>query len=160
MVKTKAQKKARRLLTACQIGLLCCGFYASAPHAAQAEDFTFTVPIELHNIHPDLDTLVVDCEVLTVPGIARIGSRRVFIRLVREGDAMGFSGDVVVAFDAAVGLDPSLGRAYSCTLSGLTSSATFSPYISPCRSNPTRPQFDAAPGTECRRIDRGLLPSP
>ena len=160
MVKTRAQKKFRRLLTACQIGLLCCGFYASAPHAVQAEDFTYTVPVELHNIHPDLDTLIVDCHVFTALRTARIGSGRVLIPLVREGAAMGFSGDVVVAFDVDVGLDPSLARSYQCSLSGLVPSASWSPYILPCIPSPARPQFDAAPGTECRWIDSGLLPSP
>ena len=178
MVRKRVQTKSGRLLTACQIGLLCCGFYASSPHAAHAQDFTFTVPIRLSNMHPTVTEFRVDCLVSIVPvggsGPAAAGNILGYgsvthIPLVPEGDAMGFSGDVVVRVESDGGLDPALGRSYTCQM---RLRAVVPPSILDiriCRPDPLRPQYNTTPGAECRSrtgsvdLPRGLpghLPLP
>ncbi|NOX82452.1 MAG: hypothetical protein GXP06_05605 [Alphaproteobacteria bacterium] len=82
--------------------------------AASAEDFTFTVPVSVSNLPPEIVSMRVSCSTTAAPenGRRMIGSEAVVVEIT-EG---GFSGDVVVAFDATLRAERHLAVDYSCRI--------------------------------------------
>jgi hypothetical protein len=79
--------------------------------AAQAEDFTFSIPVELSNMHPDVHTGRIYCRVKD-EGRHEVASGGANFRL----SGGSYHGVVTVAFD---GSDPSRvvnAHSYTCTL--------------------------------------------
>lgn len=91
---------------------------ALAPLAAHAEDFTFTVPVRLSNLPPEITAFQVNCGV-NQPGTGsnfygpRIGGTNSGERPITGG---AFSGDITLAFNASPTADPSRAGVYGCEL--------------------------------------------
>ena len=78
---------------------------------AQTPQFTFTVPVDLKNLPPEIDSYSVSCEI-------EDGSARILGGGSKNGTIAGgsFRGDVVVTINVAAPKDPSTAQAYGCVL--------------------------------------------
>jgi hypothetical protein len=87
---------------------------------ALAADFTFNVPLNLQNVHPDVRTATVFCRVFKVRGgyaaeniIAK--SDRADIRIPIDSDG-NYRGTLSVSAETESGKNPADGRYYECDL--------------------------------------------
>jgi hypothetical protein len=78
--------------------------------AAQAEDFTFTVPLRLNNLHSQVGSVRVFCQALNASGTLVGG----WHTIVPVGPTGNVSQDVVVAFNALPNLVASDATQYKC----------------------------------------------
>jgi hypothetical protein len=124
-------------------------FAAPLSMAVDGPHFTFTVPISLTNLPPEINRLRVSCAVSrTGEGIK---GRAEATRTVSGG---AFSGDVAVPITLAAPNNPALVDNYSCSVH-LSGAIEGRPYDFLDDSN-TR--FPLAPGAPFRQASRGALP--
>jgi hypothetical protein len=81
------------------------------PAALFCEDFTFNVPIELNNLHLDIEKGSVNCYVEREDGVGIGGAIGEFN--ITNGN---YNGIFTVAFNAAPGRDPAKGTQWCCGL--------------------------------------------
>ncbi|MES9846130.1 MAG: hypothetical protein ABW162_12540 [Candidatus Sedimenticola sp. PURPLELP] len=109
---------------------------------AQAADFTFNVPVELHNIHPDTTHVRVYCNVTSTPTwtnnpFVKIASGLSGQHSIAAGE---FNSTITLALTAYSGKDPSSGRSYRCGLNFKTNGAWILP-----TSDPNHPPDNSQP---------------
>lgn len=90
--------------------------------AAAAADFTFTVPVTVSHLPPSIAWVVLSCTVVTdsAHGNRQVGGGRASVAI----SGGGYSGDVVIAFNATLPEERHLGAFYTCNISNFTSAAT------------------------------------
>ncbi|HXI87519.1 MAG TPA: hypothetical protein VNH64_08670 [Parvularculaceae bacterium] len=87
---------------------------AASAGAASAEDFTFTVPVAVSLLPPSITSMDIACGVITD---AAHGGRLIGHATVTEPiTGGGFSGDVVVAFNATLPEERALAASYNCEI--------------------------------------------
>jgi len=123
--------------------------------AALAEDFTITVPVQLRNLPPSIERMMILCYVAT-------GGPGTISHPVGTGDGQiavsngEFTGEAVIRFNADPGRDPATGTHYNCraSLLGIENGALVS-YFNSDVPDPNRFPLDpSAPFL----LDTGLLP--
>ncbi len=81
---------------------------------SKAEDFNFTVPVQLYNITSEVSALIVDCGTNRDQNFSEaIGHGLTSIPMPDNGN---YSGNVVVRFNAKSGKDPNDATFYHCYL--------------------------------------------
>jgi hypothetical protein len=118
---------------------------------AQAEDFTFTVPVRLSNMLPEVREAKVICNVyaVTTRGDRDVGRGNQAFSIPDSGN---FSENVVVRVSADEGHDPSTAVRYACELTVLLPDGSWSQISVDSREPQARPK----PGTPFNRkvVDR------
>lgn len=94
----------RRSVHAAIVAALCAG-----AGGARAEDFNITVPVSFSGLAPEIETLQVSCTTMSRDQVIGHGSAPA-IRL----SGGGYSGNVVVRFNATTGMDPRQATHYRC----------------------------------------------
>jgi hypothetical protein len=92
----------------------------SAPLAAQASDFTITVPVNVSGIPSNVTSVSVACDIM--PEDYSDGTRQIAHGVASQPLSGGaFHGNVTVQANAAPGKDATLARYYHCRMSFLGS---------------------------------------
>ena len=115
--------------------------------AAAAADYTFTVPIEVSNLPPNIIQMKVTCMVTQ--------GRENTYKMIGSGFVMqpvrdhGFSGDVTVAFDANIPAERTLAKDYECQINSFWTGGNRLYYSNLARTQPDRffPLASGAPYT-------------
>jgi hypothetical protein len=146
------------------IALAACGAFLSVPGLAQ--QFTFTVPVQVSNLPPTVELMRVTCGLYYGTPLRTIGdpaTRETIVTIPQVPSAAGgtvgeFSGDVVVVQNVRPGLDPALVTHYSCRglFQGTEGGAVVGYFDT---TNPDSPRFPLADGAPFR-LDTGIQPLP
>ncbi len=126
-----------------------------APVSADQAQFTFTVPISLRELHPDVELARVTCSVKTRSN-AVIGHGR--SRPIRVHGS--YTGTVTVNVNASRGMDPNDAVKYSCSLALTVKDVGTQPVdVMARRGSPYyTPYAEHQPGTSYTPIVRGTIP--
>jgi hypothetical protein len=120
---------------------------------AWGEDFTFTVPVRVSNLVPEVNKVIVSCSVGTADGYTAaqyIGAVAVLI----TPDASGsYSGNLELKFNADTGKDRAAATHYRCVLRLDVGGTNMAP-AADASSTAARPK----PGTTFTSIVSGTLP--
>ena len=143
--------KYRKLISC----LLCGCLPALWAGTAAAEDapFTIRVPVELRDVHPDVQGGEINCQVEDAQGLPVAGGT---VPFSIDRKTRTFNATVPVSARLASGRSPTDARNYQCTLwlnDGNTRSLAYAPGA---QSNA---KFEASPGTPFTPIVRGPISS-
>lgn len=136
------------------LAMLALPWLAPAAHAAQ---FNITIPIQVSNLPPNIDGMLLFCSVMT--GEPRLGGRYIGIGRKRVNITGGaYRGNELISFDVNAGQDPALISHYECTgtFTGTESGATVHYYNDSFANSPRFPLAAGAPF----RLKTGILPLP
>lgn len=121
-----------------------------------ATDFTFVIPVSVHNLSSEVARIGTNCEVWTVArGGIEIGQGT-----PQYGNIVGgaFGGDITVQFNALAGRDPALGAYYHCN-AWFLGTAPVGGVAAMYFAYPSSPTFPVAAGAPFV-IDTGWNPVP
>jgi hypothetical protein len=137
------------------IGALACATPSGAQVPATGPHFTFTVPLRLVNLPPEIQRYDVMCMVNTGPRTPAVGGG--ITRAVVSGGSV--TTDVVVNVSANTLADPALATDYSCSVALIGVAPAGSapgPLITYLDFGNTR--FPLAPGAVFRQVTSGPIP--
>ncbi len=117
---------------------------------AQAEDFSFTVPLKLSNLHSKVDTVRVFCQALNPSGVLIGGGNTI----VPVGPTGNVSQNVIVAFNAEPNRIAGDATQYRCWFDMKAKEDPF--YTQPNSVNV--PMYQAKPGTAFVPLVSGPIP--
>ncbi len=123
----------------------------------RAADFNITIPLQLRNLPPNIDAMLVACWIYT--NEPRLGGRNIGIGRGRVNITGGaYVGSTTVHFDANPGVDPATASHYQCQGSfvGDEDGATVHYFTSGLAGSTRFPLADGAPF----RLDTGVHPIP
>lgn len=124
---------------------------------ANAAQFNITIPIQVSNLPPNIDGMLLFCSVMT--GEPRLGGRYIGIGRKRVNITGGaYRGNELISFDVNPGQDPALVTHYECTgtFTGTESGATVHYYNDSIGGSVRFPLTAGAPF----RLKTGVLPLP
>lgn len=116
---------------------VCTTLFLMLTFSAGAADFTFTVPVRFTNLHPDVRSLTVQCTVTRTGGGSTdsanvIGYGRHNLPISRGG----YSGSLLVEFNATAGRNPADAQFYTCAVLGNAPGGAVIPLAGEAESNP------------------------
>jgi hypothetical protein len=106
--------KRNSMLGRSLLSMLLAGFLSEA----QAADFTFNVPVELHDVHPDITHVRVVCNVTSTPTWTNNPFVKVAFGASIQQSIVGgeFNSTITVPTNVWPGKDPASGRSYRCDM--------------------------------------------
>lgn len=96
--------------THCFLCILACVLAPLMPGQAQAQAFSFNVPLDVKDIHPKYTYVKVTCKVIAANGVDEVGRHSSFVPL----QSHAFNGTVSVPVDPAAGKNALDGTRYYC----------------------------------------------
>lgn len=127
---------------------------SAGAHSALAEDFNITVPVSFRNLAPEIGLLQVSCTTMSSNAVIGHGTSET-VRI----SSGGYSGTLVIRFNATAGMDPRAATHYRCqpTLRALKGTPFYVP--GPTSPVPNVIIFPTDPKAAIRwRIDDAPLP--
>jgi len=120
------------------------------PLSALAEEFTITVPIDVRNLPPNVNGMLLACWVYSRTGNIGIGRLRVNI------SGGNYRGDAVIPFNVSPGQDPATVTSYECAGSFVGEEGGGTVHYFSSSSGPTFPLASGAPF----KLNTGRKPIP